>query len=242
MSGKRTGWRGAVAVAVVGVALSGAPAQAAMPVIDGAAIAQLLVQIEYWKQQIQGMTEQLTQLEETYAAFTGPRGMEQVLALTPADRNYLPEAFAEMRAFLDGVQDAGGLGGRVAERIGERAVLDEARLAMLGPVVQELVARVRRGAAWSEVVGESAYTAAGARFHTLQELVTTIAAAEDPKAVAELSARIQAEQVMLENEAAKLNALAQSAVATERAERLQLREQIVAGHGVFADRFQPTPP
>jgi type IV secretion system protein VirB5 len=232
-----------VSGAVVGVALSGAPAQAAMPVIDGAAIAQLLVQIEYWKQQIQGMTEQLTQLEETYAAFTGPRGMEQVLALTPTDRNYLPEAFAEMRAFLDGAQDAaGGLGGRVAERVGERAVLDELRLAMLGPVVQELVERARRGAAWSEVVGESAYTAAGARFHTLQELVTTIAAAEDPKAVAELSARIQAEQVMLENEAAKLNALAQSAVATERAERQQLREQIVAGHGVFVDRFQPTPP
>jgi type IV secretion system protein VirB5 len=63
---------------------------ATMPVIDVAAITQLLQQIIAWDEQLQGMRAQLGQLRQTTSALTGARGMEQLLRQTPAARNYLP--------------------------------------------------------------------------------------------------------------------------------------------------------
>ena len=64
----------------------------------------------------------------------------------------------------------------------------------------------------------------------------------DAKAIAELQGRIGAEQAMLANDGLKLAALAQTASAEAAARSLSVREQVVANHGSFAARFQPTPP
>ena len=73
-------------------------------------------------------------------------------------------------------------------------------------------------------------------------LIDAIPAANDPKAIAELQARIAAEQVMLANDQSKLNALDAWADAQVANAQLRRREAVVAAHGHFADRFQPRTP
>jgi type IV secretion system protein VirB5 len=56
-------------------------------------------------------------------------------------------------------------------------------------------------------------------------MIDRIASAQDPKAVQDLQARIQAEQNMLTNEQTKLQSLYQMVRAGEAAQQLRLREQ-----------------
>jgi len=57
----------------------------------------------------------------------------------------------------------------------------------------------------------------------------------------DLQARINAELGMLQNEQTKVQVLSQAMQAQEAAGRQQQREQVIAAHGHFADRFQPVP-
>jgi len=228
---------------VLSALVTATPVQAQMAVVDVAAIRQLVAQIEYWRQQIEAMGAQLTQLEATHAALTGPRGMETLLALTPEQRNYLPGEWEVMRAVLQG-QSAqyGTLAQAVAGLIEARAVLSDAVLEQMTEAERESVLEARRSAAGVAVTTQRAYAEASARFAALAQLVAAIGAATDAKAVADLQARIAVEQAMLANEQAKLEVLFQAAEADRRVQAQQLKELAIAGHGEFAERFHPTPP
>ena len=80
-----------------------------------------------------------------------------------------------------------------------------------------------------------------ARFAGLQQLINTIGAAPDQKAILELQARISAEQGMLQNEHNKLQDLYQAALADQLANAERVHELSVVGQGQFASRFQPQP-
>ena len=58
------------------VAVAPMQARAGIPVIDVTAVANLIQQIMYWQQQISAMTNQLSQLQQTYNSMTGGRGMD----------------------------------------------------------------------------------------------------------------------------------------------------------------------
>ena len=221
-----------------------APAvRAAMPVIDVVSIRQLIAQVEYWKQQVAGMANQLAQLEQTHAALTGGRGMESLLATSEAQRNYLPADWAEMSRVREGSSaQYGGLSAAVASAIEARAVLNEARLASLSDAERASVLRARQSAASAAVMAQRAFSNAGERFAALQGLVTAVGQAPDAKAVADLQARIAAEQAMLGNEQAKLAMLAQAAQAEQWTQAVELREAAIAGHGEFESRFHPELP
>jgi type IV secretion system protein VirB5 len=90
---------------VLGAASLGAaaPASAGMPVIDVANLAQAIQQVLSWGQQLQGMTQQYTelvrsyeQLQSTYNSLTGPRGMQNLLTVSLANRNYLPANYSQL--------------------------------------------------------------------------------------------------------------------------------------------------
>ena len=97
-----------------------------IPVIDVAALMQLMQQMQYWIQQIQLMKNQVDQLQQAYAAVTGPRGMENLLA--GSLRNYLPLDWNEMIGVINNANATySGLAAQV------QAVLDSGgALALLG--------------------------------------------------------------------------------------------------------------
>ncbi|MBS0393039.1 MAG: type IV secretion system family protein [Proteobacteria bacterium] len=233
-----------ISVAVAAVLLAtGLPAQATVPVIDVAAIMQMIQQIMAWEQQLEGMRMQLEQLQQTKSALTGSRGMAQLLPISVAARNYLP---ADLAALSDVASVAVGTGAAVAHearsRLAANAVLSGTDLQRLSPQLQALLATDRQSVAASQALSRLAYSHSSDRFASLSTLIDQIRATPDAKAIAELQGRIEAEQAMLANEGIKLSALAQSAEADRSARELARREAVVQGHGSFATRFQPKTP
>jgi type IV secretion system protein VirB5 len=239
---KRATWIASTFAALL-MGLTATPARAQMAVIDAAAIRQLIQQIAFWRQQIAAMEQEYDQLQQTHAALTGPRGMQALLPLNDAQRNYLPGDWNGVAQVLAG-QSAqyGVLAQQVNATINANAVLTPAQLAALPVAERSSLIESRRAAAGLAVMTREAYAQAGARFAALSQLVQAIGAAGDAKAIEDLQGRIAAEQAMLGNEQAKLAVLAQLAEAEERAQALQLRELAIAGHGRFEQRFRPVLP
>lgn len=217
-------------------------AEAALPVIDVASLGQLVQQINYWRQQILAMNNQLASLQRSYNAMTGPRGLQNLLPLAERARNYLPHDYAEIVDVLNNVSaDYQALSREVRSAIDGRRVLTDAQLGRLSASQRQLVEDGRRAAALLQVMSESAYKTSSNRFASLQPLIGAIGGANDAKAIAELQSRTAAEQAMLTNDQTKLIALAQISQANAQALAQQQREQTIAGHGEFATRFQPVP-
>ncbi len=140
---RRAGVVTAIGTAVLAAVAVVPPAQAQFAVIDVAAIRHLVVQIDYWRQQIEAMSAELTQLEATHAALTGPRGMEALLAITPEQRNYLPGEWEAMRAALEGQSaEYGALARAVGAVVELRAVLSEAVLAEMTEAEEKVPAYI----------------------------------------------------------------------------------------------------
>jgi type IV secretion system protein VirB5 len=227
---------------VLFLATTGA-ANATMPVIDVAAITQLLQEIVAWDEQLQGMRAQLAQLQQTTSALTGARGMDQLLRQTPAARNYLPTDWAGLANLTGG---GGGVDPFLARdarlQRDANAILPAAALGRLPPRLLSLLSGERDAVAVSQAATRAAYARSSERFGSLSTLIDQIRAAPDAKAIAELQSRIEAEQAMLANESIKLVALAQVMDAERGARELARREAALQSHGAFGARFQPVPP
>jgi type IV secretion system protein VirB5 len=233
---------GKIAVALSLCAVSSAQAQLA--VFDGASLQQLLQQVRAWQQQLQGMQLQLAQLEHTYAALTGTRNMQTLLRQTPQTLNYLPDSSLSLSAVTAG-SDAGSYGAlaqSVSAQAASNAVVTATQLSALSPTLAALIKTQRSSIAAGQVLPRVAYDQVSARFVHLSSLIDQIGNATDAKAIADLQGRIQGEETLLQNDAVKLAALAQITTADQAAAASVTREAVIAAHGNFATRFQPTLP
>lgn len=218
------------------------PAKAGIPVIDVAAIAQLIQQVMYWQQQIQSMSDQLNQLQQTYGTLTGERGMQGLLPISPEQRNYLPANYGELLHTIEGSsQTYAGLSSQVKAVMVANAILSNPQLASLTPEVREIVEQGRKSAAMVATLSRTAYDNTGQRFSALQQLISSIGAAGDLKAIQDLQGRVAAEQAMLTNEQTKLQTLYHMAQAEQLTQQQRIREQVMSGHGGFSNRFAPAP-
>jgi type IV secretion system protein VirB5 len=209
-------------------------ARAQWAVVDVGAIAQLVEQISYWKQQIEGMTNQLNQLRTSYDSMTGTRGMERLLSGTV--RNYLPADWAALANTLEDMSGAySALSLNLRGTINDNAILTQAELARLSPAARAEIERERRLAAMNQVMARQALATTSQRFASVQQLIDAIPGATDPKAVFDLQARIAAEQAMLQNEQTKLQMLNQTLMGEELARKQRIREQAIADIGSFQD-------
>ncbi len=215
-------------------------ARAQFAVIDVGAITQLIAQARILEDQLTTARGQLTQAEAEYQSITGGRGMERLLG--GINRNYLPANWAQLQGAM---RSAGGLygalAGEVAATVAADAVLTPDELSTLAPDIRERIETARRLAALKQNLTREALVTTSNRFATLQGLIDAIPAAADQKAVLDLQARIGAESTQLQNERSKLTILFQLVEAEEHANRQQMRERALAGHGDFAARFQPVP-
>jgi type IV secretion system protein VirB5 len=220
-----------------------APAEASIPVIDVAAVQQLIQDTLSWQQQLRAMQSQLAQLQQTRTALTGSRGMERLLQQTIADRNYLPAEWRSLDALAHGAAaNYPDLAARARELAKANARLTDEDLARLPAVARTRLVDERGNAATGQALAQAAYERSSGRFASLGQLIDRIGTTGDVKAIAELQGRIAAEQTMLENEAVKLQSFAYAAEAERASAEVARREAVVQGHGRFAARFQPTPP
>jgi type IV secretion system protein VirB5 len=210
-------------------------ARAQIPVTDVGAIVQLIAQLQQLQEQLLVARDTLRQAEDAYESMTGRRGMERLLEGTV--RNYLPEDWLELERAVHGAAAAHSALAREINRILElNSVLSEASLAAFAPADRGEIDAARRSAALLQALSAESLANTSERFGSLDELIRAIGRADDPKAIAELQARIGAEQGMLQNEANKLFVLYQSAQAQELTRRQRERERAIAGVGRLRNR------
>lgn len=208
-----------VALAVSGTTMP-LPANAqGIPVIDVSSIIQQIQQVQHMVTQIETLRSQLDQAKAQYEALTGGRGFESLARGT--DYNQIPTSWQETLAMMDGGGNISGLA---------RSIRDQASLIDTGLLDQ--VDAITRGmhdsnfdsAASHLANAGEAYDSAATRFTRLQQLMDAIPQAQDMKGIADLQTRIQAEQLMLQNQHIQLQAMAQAADAQRAIEDHQAAE------------------
>jgi len=214
-------------------------ARAQWAVIDVGAIAQLIQEVQTLRQQLMTANAQLNQAQTALASTTGNRGMQ--LLLSGTNRNYLPTSAAQLTAASQGAGAYPGLASGVQTSMSSNAVLSPSQLAALPPAAEQQVIADRQAAALRQAVAGQALSNSSARFAALQSLIAAIPSARDQKGILDLQARINAELGMLQNEQTKLQVLAQATEAMSAVNAQREREQVIAGQGQFATRFQPAP-
>ncbi|WP_213956775.1 MULTISPECIES: type IV secretion system protein [unclassified Variovorax] len=214
-------------------------AHAGIPVIDFAAIGNLMQQLVAWEQQLQGMQRQYEQLkqskdqlQQTYNAMTGSRGMDQLLPTSDAARNYLPSSYGELMGTINGSSvNYAGLADKVQSIMKANGILSSTQMDALTPQMRYEIEQGRQASAMLSGMTQSAYQNTSQRFSALQQLISRIGTAQDPKAIQDLQARMQAEQAMLTNEQTKLQSLYQVAQSEELARRQRIRERVTSDIG-----------
>jgi type IV secretion system protein VirB5 len=210
-----------------------------IPVIDIASLTQLMQQMQYWIQQIQLMRTQVDQLQQTYTAITGPRGMQTLLA--GSARNYLPPDWNEMIGVVNNVSATySGLAVQVQAVMNANAVLSTTQVGALSPRQQQILSQGRKAAAMMQVMSQAAFQNNSQRFSAIQQLIDAIGGAQDTKAIQDLHGRIAAEQAMLQNEQTKLQVLFQSAQADQWAQQQRSREESLNAVGSYSTANHPT--
>jgi type IV secretion system protein VirB5 len=206
------------------------PAHAQFAVIDIASIAQLIQEVQQLEQQVATAKSQLAQAQSEYAAITGNRGMQNLLSGT--NRNYLPTDWAQLSQVMSGSSSGyPALAASVSNLMSSNAVLTPAQVATLSPAEQAQLTAARQNPALLASTARTALANASSRFASLQQLISTIGTASDEKASLDLTARITAEQVMLQNESTKLQLLYQVAQSQEWARAQRVREQALVDQG-----------
>ena len=206
------------------------PVKGQFAVIDVAALAQLVQQVQTLAQQLATAQALLVQAQAQYAAFTGGRGMQ--LLLGGIQRNYLPRTGADLDVLLaGGTAGFGALAGEVAAGARAVEVLTPDHLGLFTADERAVVIGDRQRTALAAALSREALAAASERFNTLQGLIAAIGAAADAKAIADLQARIGAEQVMVNNESIKLRLLAQTVSAAQAQRDARVRELAVQDVG-----------
>ena len=217
-----------------------APAvRAQFAVIDVASLSQLVSEVQVLEQQLATARSELTQAQTEYQSITGARGMGRLLAGTV--RDYLPPDWATVQGALQGSTRYPRFAADLQNAMNATAVLSGPQLAALSPAASAQLQAWRQTVALLQSLSHESLANSSSRFAALQQLIDAIAQAGDQKAILELQARITGEEDMLQNEHTKLQVLYQAVQAQDWANAQRVRELIVAGHGQFANRFQPQP-
>ena len=199
----------------------GTHANAQIPVTDLGSIAQQVQQVAAWGKQFAQMQTQYNQLQSTYNSLSGIRGMAN-LVNNPALRNYLPTEYQDM---LSGTGMPAGLSGNIS------SIRDSARILGIQSTALDMASDTARGMqnmqnqnALNRAIGEEGYRQAASRFSSIQVLLDKVNATPDQTDILDLQGRIQAEQVMLQNEQSKLQMMTYLAGVQKDIAQQQARE------------------
>lgn len=219
-----------VIMVAVGLALGASQANATgIPVIDAGNLTNNIVShvesITKFAEQIRQLEAQLNQARQMYSALNGIRGMGSLLN-NPALRQYIPKSYADLYKLGDGI-GAGrysGLSGSIkAIKTANRIVKKEDFKNPTGRAAK-MIDKAQTELSTMEASAKAAYDNASQRFEDLQVLVDKVNTVDDQKAALDLQARIQAEQVMMQNELTKLQLMQQLQTVQEQQRRQEAHE------------------
>lgn len=199
-----------IVVSTVGSLTTANNAHAGIPVIDVASILQAVMDYITTGEQLVEIKNNYDQAKQTYEALNGVRGLGTILndANDQNARRYLPEEYALVTALSNG-ESVGGYGS-LQSLVGnlKRTVTTIAPDTFAeGTDARVVYDHTINTLATQKAIGQNAYGSAAGRTGNIENLIATIGSATDPKAIAEIQARIAAEQALVENENTRLQAM-----------------------------------
>jgi len=185
-------------------------ANAGMPVFDASAFGNTIQQVQQGVQQIQGqanqliemknqVTNQLKQIEQLKDQLTNLSGVSGIGDLATSARNILPRDLNSATSFgnSNSIQDA-------------NKIIDLSSTSIDPNSTQgQLYTKEREQVAVNLAAIQTSYQSSYDRINNLQSLVAQIEQSPSAKNIADLQARIQAEQAFLQNESNQLAAMSQ---------------------------------
>ncbi len=199
-------------------------ANAGIPVIDVAALVQAVQEVMQSIQQITNQIRQIEQLQQQYQAITGVRNLGDVVN-NPALQNYLPANTTD----LFGNVQSGGYGGLTNSAKALRDAQMTYNCLNLAGSVQTRCQSSLAMPYQQKALLQDAMNAARGRVAQIQGLMQQINATQDSKAVAEIQARLDAENAMLQHQQTQISlargiADAEAQIAESRAKEAQLQQ------------------
>ncbi|MGR4928221.1 type IV secretion system protein [Bradyrhizobium sp. CAR08] len=200
-----------LASASVAALLIASPAAAEI-VFDPNVFARQFEQLTELKKQVDTLTsqlkvaqDQLNQAKQLYDSFNKRTNANEIGALlnTPQFRKTLPQQFSEIERLV------AGQGGNFADAIDHYLTQNRAYAGNSGnSYYQSELDRIARQTGAKHSMGQAVYDTASQRIDALEELRTRISSATDVKETLDLSARLQAEQALLQNDVLRMQGLA----------------------------------
>ncbi|MBE8127172.1 P-type DNA transfer protein VirB5 [Photobacterium damselae subsp. piscicida] len=199
------------------------PTHAGIPVIIVADIPTQIYQIQNYGQmlkdyatmveQLEQMRRQFTQMEKEFTSITGARNLGDILN-NPHFKQYLPD---DWQRIYDGVRNNGyaSLSG-TAKALRDASKVFDACENINNPTEKRICNAKAVKPAQDQAFAQAAYSKSQERVSQIEGLMQEINRTRDPKAIAEINGRIQAEQALIQNEQTKLSLYQASAEAEER--------------------------
>lgn len=197
-----------LSLAFVGSFFGSQAAHAGIPVIDVANLAQAIQEVLAWSQQYQQMVQQYQQMQSQYNSLTGARGLGDILN-NPLIQNVVPADVAQVYNGLN----TGGYAGLTSAAQSLRSAAMKYNCADRTGEAKTTCEAMLNTNAQSQAYQQNALQTITQRVSQIQSLQSQINFTQDPKAIAELQARITAENAQVGNDAnriAVMQALAQS--------------------------------
>ena len=193
-----------VALAAALVLSAGGAAGQGIPVIDQTAILKHIESIAQLKSQLDALHQQIEQAQQLYGSLNKLTDMADVANVLndPAIRKALPSDFAAIEGLLKG--EGSGVFKDSASKFLEgnstyRTDADD--------FYAKDLARVQNKNAGQMSLGQQMYDAATKRIDGIDQLREKISTASDAKEIADLQARLQAEQAFLQTDVLRMEGL-----------------------------------
>lgn len=150
-------------------------------------------QVKTAAQQLDRLKDQLANMESQYKSLTGTRNLGELLRHNEL-KQYLP---SDYQRIYDSLKNGGNtaFNGEIAS-IESAIKRDSSR--------NTIIDQERKVRAANKAIAQHTYEGAGKRLQQIESLIRKINTTSDPKGIAELQARIAAEQAVIENEAVKI--------------------------------------
>ena len=192
------------AVAAMMIFSAGTSAGQGIPVIDQTAILKHIESIAQLKSQLDALHQQIEQAQQLYGSLNKLTDMADVASVLndPAIRKALPSDFAGIESLLKG--NGSGVFGQSASKFleGNSSYRTDA-----DDFYAKELSRIQNQNAGQMSLGQQIYDAATKRIDGIDELREKISSASDAKEIADLQARLQAEQAFLQTDVLRMEGL-----------------------------------
>ncbi len=212
------------------LALSLSPGMSAaqgIPVFDAQAYLQWIQALQNDTEKIAALKGQLQAMQQQIQNTTGTRGMGQLVGLGAAQ-----SLMASWGSILQQVQTSTGTYGQLVNQIkANNAILTPDQVSAMSPQQQQLLERTRNLGALQQSMAMTTMNVAGQQIQEIQNLTTQIDQAQDPKAIQDLNAALNAKKLELQNTQMQITGMNQQIQSEQRLIDEQQREMAISRAG-----------